>query len=166
MTATNPFTQIKTAIRAYLGAHWDSLPDDNIAKVRVGNRFRRNIRPNTQPADLPEVDFRSAEGSRNQFKASSSTGLFQRTWELGISSDDRSQNDDSLDQVEWELLRVAAKAAVERLGLSELVVNVEVDNTQQTKDDPELSRNHKTWSGTVRLIVTFQMSVADIIPTT
>lgn len=165
MTATNPFTQIKTAIRSYLGAHWDSLDADNPAKVKVANRFRRLLKDNVQPADLPEVDIRSAEGGRNQFTASSGTGLFQRTYELGIASDDKDASDVSLDQAEWEILRAASKAQQDKLGLSGLVVNVEIDNTRQTKDDAELNRGHKRWSGAVTLVVTFQVPRADLIPT-
>lgn len=166
MTATNPFTQIKTAIRAYMDAHWTALPDDNPAKVKIGNRWRRNLRPNTQPADLPEVDLRPVEGGGNKFSASSTSAHFQRLYELGIATDDKSASDETLDQAEWELVRVAAKAQAERLGLTDLVLNVEVDSTRQTKDEPELNRGHKTWSGAVTLIVTFQVTRASIIPTT
>jgi hypothetical protein len=69
MTATNPFTQIKTAIRAYMDDHWAALDDDNPAKVKIGNRWRRRLKPNTQPADLPEVDLRPVEGGGNKFNA-------------------------------------------------------------------------------------------------
>jgi hypothetical protein len=70
-----------------------------------------------------------------------------------------------LDQAEWELIRVAAKAQRDKLGLTDLVVNVEVDSTRQTSDDAELNRGHKTWSGAVTLIVTFQVNRSAIIPT-
>jgi hypothetical protein len=165
MTATNPLSQIKAAIRAYMGAHWDSLPDDNPAKVKVGNRFRRNVRDQTQPADLPEVDFRSGEGGVTRPFASSSSGQFVRAWELGIAGDDHNSGDTSLDQAEWELIRCAAKMQIELLGLNDLIVKVEIDNTRQTKDDAELNRGHRTWSGAVTLIVTFQVKRSDIIPT-
>jgi hypothetical protein len=148
-----------------LGAHWDSLDDDNPAKVKTANRWRRNLKPNTQPADLPEVDVRLMDGGFNKPFATNTSGQFGRVWQLGIATDDHASTDDSFDQSEWELVKVAAKAAIELLSLPGLVLSVNVVASSQTKDDGELSRSHKTWSGTVDLEITFQVPRADIIPT-
>lgn len=165
MTVTNPFSQIKDALRGYLGRHWDAMDPINPAKVRVANRWmHKGLKQYFQAADLPAVDIRAAEGVDSKPFATSDTGLFARNFELGIATDDRSQEDPSLDQVEWELIRVAAQAAIERLGLPNLVTKVETVNTRQTREDPSESRGRGTWTGVVTIAVGFQVPRAAILP--
>lgn len=165
MTATNPFTQIKTAIKSYVVAHWDSLDADNPAKVKVGNRWSLDARKDRrQPGDLPGVDIKPVEGGDSNPFASSSSGLFVREYELGIATDGFTVDDPALDQCEWELIRAASKACIEKLNLPALVMAVKVSSTRQTNTDYEASRQHKTWTGAVVISVQFQVKRSDIIP--
>lgn len=164
MTATNPFTQIKTAIETYVGAHWDSLPSDNPAKVKVGNRWSATQRKGAiQPADTPAVAVRPVEGGDTNVNATSSSGHFTRSYELGIVTSATTPEDSTLDQCEWELIRVAAKASSEQLGLGSMVLSVTVSGTRQTNQDFEAGRQHRWWTGAVTLSVKFQVSKASIL---
>jgi hypothetical protein len=115
MATTNPITQIRTAIEAAVGAHWDSLPNDNAAKVKVNNRWGANrAKPAARlTADFPAVDIRPAqEQNQNDIKFSSGTGVFVRSWELGLATDERPWDDPAaLDEAEWQLVRSRRSAA-------------------------------------------------------
>lgn len=165
MTATNPFTQIKAAIRGYVEAHWDSLPTNNPAKVKVGNRWSRDDRKAARaPADLPAVEIRPVEGGDSKPLHTSSSGVFVREYEFGIATDGQTTDDPALDQCEWELIRVATKAALEKLDLPELVLKVDISSSRQTDRDLEASRQHRTWTGAVVISVQFQVKRTDIVP--
>jgi hypothetical protein len=69
---------------------------------------------------------------------------------------------ESLDATEWELIRVAAKAAVEKLGLS-YVLRVAVEAARQTVAATEMSKEGQ-WSGAATLVIEFQQTRAQIIP--
>jgi hypothetical protein len=152
----NPLTEIKTALRGYLVAHWASLDPTNPAFVRVQNRGG--------VADNPAVDTRRVEiRTITPFKTSSS-GTFLAVYELGYRSDETKLDVDteSLDATEWELIRVAAKAAVEKLGLS-YVLRVAVEAARQTVAATEMTKEGQ-WSGAATLIIEFQQTRAQIIP--
>lgn len=158
---SNPFTQITTAIKSYVEAHWAALPDDNVAKVRVGNRWGKDrVKPARQPADSPAVDIRPLDGGDN--KLTSSTGIFARAWELGIGTDDLEP--DVLDQCQWELIRAALKMQTESLGLTSLVMAVKLDSLLSTREDTAANRNTIYWTGAVVLTVTFQVPRVEILP--
>jgi hypothetical protein len=102
----NPFTQTADAVRSALEARWDAMADDDPAKVKIGNRWGRNARKDArQVADFPAVDIRPVDGRNLNFTATSSTGLFQKAYELGIATDGTpvDDNPDVLDAVEWSL---------------------------------------------------------------
>lgn len=165
MTATNPFTQIKTTIETYVGAHWDSLPADNPAKVKVGNRWSTTQRKGAlAPNDTPAVSLRPVDGGDTNPLATSSSGHFSRQYELGIVTDGITPEDSTLDQCEWELIRVAAKASKELLGLTDLVLKVTVSGTRQTNQDLEAGRQRRRWTGAVTITVFFQVSKTSILP--
>jgi hypothetical protein len=97
--------------------------------------------------------------------ASSSTVVLSRSYELGIFTDGTTP-DGGLYDLEWELVRVAAKASKEKLGLPDLVMFVSITPGTPTKQDFEASRNRHTWTGSVVLTVQFQVNRADIVPAT
>jgi hypothetical protein len=163
----NPFTQTADAVRSALEARWNALADDDPAKVKVGNRWGRNARKDArQVADFPAVDIRPVDGRNMNFSASSSTGLFQKAYELGIATDGTpvDDNPDVLDAVEWSLIQVAAQAAANKLGLPTLVLKVEIESSRQTPDDESQNRGKRRWSGVVVLVVTIQVPKSQIIP--
>lgn len=163
----NPFAQVKAAIRSYIVAHWQALGASNAAYVKVNNRWERDDRKNARlAADTPAVDLIPVEP--NTFSLTSSSGLFERSYELGIATDGTTP-DDVLDPVEWELVRAALKMQTDRLGLTSgslIVVSVAVTGSRQTFQDIEASRNRRTWTGAVVLTVRFQVQRADILPAT
>jgi hypothetical protein len=162
----NPFTQVADAVRLALETRWDALGDNDPAKVKINNRWGRNARKDArQVADFPAVDIRPVDGRSLNFSASSSTGLFQKAYELGIATDGTPQdeNPDVLDAVEWELIRVAAQAAKDKLGLPTLVLKVEIESSRQTPDDEQQNRGRRRWSGVIVLVVTIQVPRADIL---
>lgn len=161
---SNPLTEIKTALRGYLAAHWDALPADNKAKVRVGNRGGVIFRKGQQFADNPAVDTRRVELRDVSPLKTSSSGTFVAVYELGYRSDERKTDDDLevLDATEWELVRVATKACVEKLGLS-YVLRVAVEAARQTVAATEMTKEGQ-WSGAATLIIEFQQTRAQIIP--
>jgi hypothetical protein len=84
---SNPLTEIKTALRGYLVAHWASLDPTNPAFVRVQNRGGVIFRKGQGVADNPAVDTRRVEiRTITPFKTSSSgtflaaTGATKRSW--------------------------------------------------------------------------------------
>jgi hypothetical protein len=160
----NPFTEIKTALRGYLAAHWDSLPADDPAKVRVNNRGGVIFRKGQGVSDSPAVDTRRVELRGANPLATSSSGVFVAVYELGYRSDEGKRDDDteSLDATEWELVRVAAKASVAKLGLS-YVLRVGVEAARQTTAATEMSKEGQ-WSGVVTLVVEFAKPRSEIIP--
>jgi hypothetical protein len=161
---SNPLTEIKTALRGYLVAHWASLDPTNPAFVRVQNRGGVIFRKGQGVADNPAVDTRRVEiRTITPFKTSSS-GTFLAVYELGYRSDETKLDVDteSLDATEWELIRVAAKAAVEKLGLS-YVLRVAVEAARQTVAATEMSKEGQ-WSGAATLVIEFQQTRAQIIP--
>jgi hypothetical protein len=170
MATTNPITQIRTAIEAAVGAHWDSLPNDNAAKVKVNNRWGANrAKPAARlTADFPAVDIRPAqEQNQNDIKFSSGTGVFVRSWELGLATDERPWDDPAaLDEAEWQLVRAATKMLRDKLGLPELVVAVAIPATRQTPADQQPQQQGAArWSGAVVVAVKFQVKQSDLIPT-
>lgn len=160
--ATNPFTTIKAAIKTYLGNHWDSLAADNPAKIKIGNRFTHKRMP-VQPGDLPEVDVRALEGGETKPFASSSTGLFTRNYQFGITTD-QADISDALEQSEWEFVRAAAKMQKELLGLPGTVLRVGISFERETDIDPEMNRGRRRWTGIVVVAVTFQVPISQITP--
>jgi hypothetical protein len=164
---SNPFTEIKAALRTRLGSHWDALAADNPARVRVGNRWGRNALkpPSRQPADLPAVDVRRVE--TRDMKLTSSSGVFLAVFEFGITSDERASTDDTevMDASEWELIRCAIGAAVSTppLGLS-YVQRIGVESSQQTLADPAQSGGTQRWTSAVRIVVEFNKPRSEIIP--
>lgn len=167
--ATNPLTTIRQAIEDAVGAHWDSLDEDNPAVVKVGNRWTKNQRKGArQPADFPAVEIRPVqEQNQTNPKASSSSGQFIRAWELGCATDAAPTEDPNvLDQCEWELIRAAAKMQRDKLGLPDnLVVDVGVASTRQTTQDGDQNRGRTRWTGAVVVIVKFQVPTTQIITT-
>lgn len=159
----NPFSEIKTALRGYLAAHWESLPADNPAKVRVNNRGGVIFRKGQQHADNPAVDARRVE-IRDAALQTSDTGLFVVAYELAYRSDERKTEDDTetIDQLEWELVRVAAKARAEKLGLS-YILRVAFESARQTTAATEMTKDGQ-WSGVATLVIQFQKSRAEILP--
>jgi hypothetical protein len=162
----NPFTQTADAVRLALETRWNALADNDPAKVKINNRWGRNARKDArQVADFPAVDIRPVDGRNLNFGATSSTGLFQKAYELGIATDSTPQdeNPDVLDAVEWELIRVAAQAAKDKLGLPTLVLKVEIESSRQTPDDEQQNRGRRRWSGVIVLVVTIQVPRAVIL---
>jgi hypothetical protein len=163
----NPFTTVADAVRLALETRWDAMADNDPAKVKINNRWGRNARKDArQVADFPAVDIRPVDGRNLNFSASSSTGLFQKAYELGIATDGTPQdaNPDVLDAVEWSLIQTAAKAAQDKLGLPTLVLKVEIESSRQTPDDESQNRGRRRWSGVVVLVVTLQLPRAQILP--
>lgn len=160
----NPLTEIKTALRGYLVAHWNALPDGDPAKVRVANRGGVISRKGIAPIDSPAVDTRRVEIREVNPLQTSSSGTFVVVYELGYRSDERKADDDTevLDATEWELVRVAAKASVEKLGLS-YVLRVRVEAARQTVAQTEMSAEGQ-WSGVATLVIEFQKPRTEIIP--
>jgi hypothetical protein len=161
---SNPFSEIKTALRGYLAAHWDGLPADNPAKVRVNNRGGVIFRKGQQAADNPAVDTRRVAIRDANPLATSSSGLFVTAYELGYRSDEQRTDDDTkvIDQTEWELIRVAARAAVEKLGLA-YVTRVRVESAAETTAQTDMTKEGQ-WSGVATLVIEFQQSRAAILP--
>jgi hypothetical protein len=91
--------------------------------------------------------------------------LFQKAYELGIATDGTpvDDNPDVLDAVEWELIRVAAQASKDKMGLPTLVLKVDIESSRQTPDDEQQNRGRRRWSGVVVLVVTIQVPRADIL---
>jgi hypothetical protein len=163
----NPFTQVANAVRLALETRWSAMADDDPAKVKINNRWGKNSRKDArQVADFPAVDIRPVDGRGMNFTASSSTGFFQKAYELGIATDGTpvDDNPDVLDAVEWSLIQTAAKAANDKLGLPTLVLKVEIESSRQTPDDEQQNRGKRRWSGVVVLVVTLQVPRAQILP--
>jgi hypothetical protein len=94
----------------------------------------------------------------------SSSGTFVVVYEIGYRSDETKQGDDteSLDAVEWELVRVATKACVEKLGLS-YVLRVAVEAARQTVTATEMTKEGQ-WSGAATLLIEFTKPRTEILP--
>jgi hypothetical protein len=160
----NPFTEIKAALRGYLAAHWTAMADDNPAKVRVANRGGVIFRKGQQFADNPAVDTRRVEIREANTTRTSTSGGFVVVYELGYRSDERKTDDDIevLDATEWELVRVAAKASDEKLGLA-YVNKVRVEAARQTTAETEMSKEGQ-WSGAATLVIEFTKPRTEILP--
>lgn len=169
MAATNPLSQIKAAIVAAVNAHWDSLDSDNPAKVKAGNRGNANnvAKPSARrDADFPHVEVEPGDESENKVPSSSTSGTFIRSYLAKIATDDRTPDANTLDQIEWELLRAALKMSRDKLGLPGLVMTVFVGQTRQTNQDTEPQAGVKRWAGSVALRVQFQVPLTDLLPPT
>jgi hypothetical protein len=160
----NPFSEIKSSLRTRLGSHWDALPSDNPARVRVGNRFARNfLKPTArQAADFPAVDVRRVE--TRGMKLTSTSGHFLAVYEFGITSDERASTDDTeaLDESEWQLIRCAVGASSAGLGLS-YVHQITVESSQQTVGDATQGATQR-WTSAVRVVIEFSQPKTEIIP--
>jgi hypothetical protein len=161
---SNPFTEISSALRGYGEAHFTALPDGHKAKVRVGNRGGVIFRKGQQFADNPAWYIRRVELRDVSPLKTSSSGTFVVVYEIGYRSDETKQGDDteSLDAVEWELVRVATKACVEKLGLS-YVLRVAVEAARQTVAATEMTKEGQ-WSGAATLLIEFTKPRTEILP--
>jgi hypothetical protein len=85
-------------------------------------------------------------------------------YELGYRSDERKTDDDIevLDATEWELVRVAAKASDEKLGLA-YVNKVRVEAARQSVAATEMT-NEGQWSGVATLVIEFTKPRTEILP--
>jgi hypothetical protein len=150
---SNPFTEIKAALRGYLAAHWTAMADDNPAKVRVANRGGVIFRKGQQFADNPAVDTRRVEIREANTTRTSTSGGFVVVYELGYRSDERKTDDD---------IEVAAKASDEKLGLA-YVNKVRVEAARQSVAATEMT-NEGQWSGVATLVIEFTKPRTEILP--